>query len=756
MRGILLSAVQFENPDKQKQPKSFAYISLVLCAVTIVLFGAPFELKAYAQVNIYGVISEVARAAAEQQRQQQQLEAERQARRAVIQEQRRREAEARTQERAERARRALEARAEDERRAAIQKAAAEAEQKRQAMARLVPAAKQLLQDASEFLKTNPTKALELVEQISSLNTALESTDPELLQGLMKSLVTALRAEPGYDAFESGRGEMKRAQTNAYLADLIKMAKQQREFIQYYVTNNPTSPQTRILLPHIKRLAAAVAAPELQTMRTLTTQIDLDIREGGLGDEFLKSKNLLTATTALAQDAASQQGMLRKTTKNAFLIDGDNDDFVLLYNSSSKSPHVVKNLRGEFDFDNGYATACLYQAGFDRSELYLLRRKLQSYKLKSSNIDIDQAECTRSDLLSYDVVAVERSAFLRLSSEQSLTLLSEIENERFRHLATISHNERDESRRAEDKARSQITDDLDHDARNGFGIIIVNQDIPSLCLVASQHLRGHKKWIDENVDRLSAETNLNLVREKNALNYAYEAIQREECGAIYASAPNLKELTGALKRESKEYSVASLWVDYEEIEALEQLVNKQEADELAQATRRKAAAEGERQIAALRRADELNKQENRQRELRNQYGKTASAAAAAITGEVKVAFDTKSEWQNTPAFKQFSKVVSTYQNLVQSRWELQSFNSEVSDYGTADFKGRSLQAAFVQVNARMRNRILGEYKDLCFIFGRINDTEFGVSRESIGITCSETNQIEYWKRGHEFKSSWIAE
>ncbi len=237
------------------------------------------------QINIYGIINQMARQAAEQQRRERELEDRHRAQQEIILEQRRREAEIRAQQRHEREKRAAQLRAErlqqekeEAKRAKLWQEALDAERKKQAAAKLVPAGKQLIEDASDFLKTRPPRALEIVEQISNLNDSLTGGDPHKIQNLMQLLVATLRGEPGYDAFEQRRGEEKREEANAYLASLLKTANQQHDFILYFVTNNPTSPQTRRLLPYIKQIASATSAPALAKLKLLTSQVELAIRE----------------------------------------------------------------------------------------------------------------------------------------------------------------------------------------------------------------------------------------------------------------------------------------------------------------------------------------------------------------------------------------------------------------------------------------------------------------------------------------------
>jgi hypothetical protein len=52
-------------------------------------------------------------------------------------------------------------------------------------------------------------------------------------------------------------------------------------------------------------------------------------------------------------------------------------------------------------------------------------------------------------------------------------------------------------------------------------------------------------------------------------------------------------------------------------------------------------------------------------------------------------------------------------------------------------------------------MLGQYEDACFIFGRINDTEFSMSREPAFAKCDDEAAIMTWQTGHDFKSEWLA-
>jgi hypothetical protein len=56
---------------------------------------------------------------------------------------------------------------------------------------------------------------------------------------------------------------------------------------------------------------------------------------------------------------------------------------------------------------------------------------------------------------------------------------------------------------------------------------------------------------------------------------------------------------------------------------------------------------------------------------------------------------------------------------------------------------------------MRNRVLGEYKDACFIAGWIVDSEFSMQRDPVDATCDNKQGIADWMAAKGFKSEWIA-
>lgn len=82
-------------------------------------------------------------------------------------------------------------------------------------------------------------------------------------------------------------------------------------------------------------------------------------------------------------------------------------------------------------------------------------------------------------------------------------------------------------------------------------------------------------------------------------------------------------------------------------------------------------------------------------------------------------------------------------------------THVLDYGTALYKNRPLETALATTRIKMRNRIKGEYQDVCYVTGYINDAEFNVTRDAFGELCEDAGpKLARYKQNENFTSRWI--
>jgi hypothetical protein len=219
---------------------------------------------------------------------------------------------------------------------------------------------------------------------------------------------------------------------------------------------------------------------------------------------------------------------------------------------------------------------------------------------------------------------------------------------------------------------------------------------------------------------------------------------------------LKNLIVALKNDSASYSISSVWNPDADVQNAAKLAHEKEDAEARQKSEAQTQRESEEKLARTVDAAERATKQKRQEALQSQFGKIAAATSAAIAKDIRDSTDSRADWQQGPAYTEFPKFVTWYQNMVRNRWELQSFNSEIADYGQAEWKGRMMEMVFTKITMRLRNRILGEYRDLCAIFGRMNDSEFHMVREPEEFGCEEKSRLSSWKKSKNFKSQWLVQ
>ena len=139
-------------------------------------------------------------------------------------------------------------------------------------------------------------------------------------------------------------------------------------------------------------------------------------------------------------------------------------------------------------------------------------------------------------------------------------------------------------------------------------------------------------------------------------------------------------------------------------------------------------------------------------LRAQYGERARFFEQAFGDEAR-AFATGV--QPATFMERYPKLARHYQSQRDDRWEFMSVETHILDYGTALYKDRPLETALTTTQIKMRNRIKGEYQDVCYVTGFVNDAEFSVVRDPFGETCEEAgSKLVRYKQGERFSSRWI--
>ena len=388
------------------------------------------------------------------------------------------------------------------------------------------------------------KLLDYVERIAGLNAAAGQGDPDDIERKMADLSAALANDKDYQQFAVALDKRRSEAAAQHLSDTIQLARDQQLFLVDHVSKNPLAPEVASLMPLIKQIGPALEQPSLDQLQPLTDQIGNVIREAKLDDAF-RAAQVARANQAAQAAAGAKPGeppstTLPPTEKNRFLLEGDLADVVALYNAGPKAPHVELNLRGEFVFADDRANVCLFGRNPDGVAL-VVRVALAPYNLKAVT-GLDQP-CDPQRLDAYDVVAMQRGAFLKTTPEDALSLIKQIEIGAMRKFSLVSAADQAVASAAERAAVERVSKDVAAGAKNGFGIIILlKTNSPNLCGVVSDKVEAHKLLILKNADKLTFDMRLAPALVVESAAGAFVGAQKAECGAIYASAADLKTIS----------------------------------------------------------------------------------------------------------------------------------------------------------------------------------------------------------------------
>ena len=630
--------------------------------------------------------------------------------------------------------------------------------------RAIAAANRQLDDAAAFVKehTNSPYLFDYVDRIGALKAAIKKADPDEIERNSTELANAFSHDKDYQQHLGDLAEAQKKREAQYLLDAIRRGKNERHFILDYIGKNPTADATPALAALFKQLDPALQRANLNQLQRLVDKIDVAIRENNLESDFVaaqkEANNSLeknTETTPTVSPNSAPAVRLPTTEKNRFLVEGDLDDVEILYNANPKAPHIAQNLRGDFVFSQNEARICLF--GQNSAGLALTAEQAVLAKADTRQIAVTVEPCNPEQLLNYDIVATQRSAFLQTKRDDALALITTIEDNDFRKFAEVTAADLNKAADAERAQIEKIKANVADGAPDGFGVVLLKTESSNLCLAVGGELPSHRQLLHRDEDKLNLEMQTEVVIKDTNIDDAFVDIQKRQCGAVYASAADLKTLTAALTRNDIPYVFSTLWILPADV--------KREVAELAEKTRIAAQQETERaernadqsRLESKRAADLSATQAAQQIALRQKFGDSAKAAADALSSEIAA-------WTNDPGTKDDQKrqiaifypsFASWLTDKLADHWEIMTIDTEVQDFGTSTFKSRALDTIFARITLHLKDRILGEYKDFCFIFGRINDTEFSMRREPVFAECDDEAAISTWQDGHQFKSEWFA-
>ena len=350
-------------------------------------------------------------------------------------------------------------------------------------------AKHLIDDASEFLKysreINSPDTLGIAESIASLSGALTAQDAGKLEAGIAASSATIQGDKYYLGFKEQQAKRVAEENARQLADAIQILKQQQCFLLSYIVKNPTTASSSSFLNEAKDIKSQLSnSTELHQIRLLSDRIGASIGQNGLREQFLFSLHSCSLTAP--GEGEPSQSSLPTTPQNDFLLKGDSEDVVLMFNASQQAPHVAKNLVGQIVFPTGVANACLYQQPTDSNLIAAVRSSLEGYHV--NNPKIDQKACDPEKALEYDIVAVRRGDFLVQDRGYALSFLKELEAHHFQLLAIAPATSADRNTQLEAKI-------LDG-AIEGYGFVILTSASSNrVCATPEVSRDGHQRVVE---------------------------------------------------------------------------------------------------------------------------------------------------------------------------------------------------------------------------------------------------------------------
>ncbi|WP_246668459.1 hypothetical protein [Bradyrhizobium elkanii] len=614
----------------------------------------------------------------------------------------------------------------------------------QAAAALRLDAEHLITDLTEFAQKNASLVpLEIGPLVAALKGALTGQDNDRISLAFGNLQKRLDEVPEFKRYRTSREEARQEAAKSELEQFQDTARAISEFIASYVRANITSDAAQDLLKVRTNIVNALAVPDSETLKAAISQAEKDLErlhvETGYHD--YRGKHPIQ----------SRRNLPAATDRNRFLVEGSLDETLVLVNESGKAG-VVRNLRGDLVFDSDRATMCFaHDNNLDAFAISELKRKLADSGARTLNVIA--GVCQPAELDKYDLVAVSRGLLATVSPEIAAPILAAADRGDLTLLASISERELQVARNGDSIKSLQLENDLLKNAIDGFGVVVVKNSTSVVCQAVTSQQKAHESLLAHNDDRLQLEFGGPASTISTSIDSAFVAAKRGQCGAIYGAAKDLRELITSLQRDKLSYHVVPIWfstkdVDVEQVKIADRLASELRAQEALEQKKRDDQVRRE----AQRKQTDAERTE-RQAQLRQQNGSLARGMSDSILSRMRTFSSGAGDGMRVA--QQWPSLAKWFSDQRRQEWELESVSGDLLDYGVVEWKNRVLEAGFVTVRFKMKQRALGEHQEKCFSVGYTADHEFDVERDPIAVPCEDERSVTNYKVAHSFTSKWFA-
>ena len=625
---------------------------------------------------------------------------------------------------------------------------------------------QYLKDFLKFIESNQTNfdIIELTELITVNKSILDGSWNEIQQKDFKYFQEFTSSSDDFLDFHEEQNKERKKQ---YLNDVAEQSLSISNIINFmkdYLAKNITSNFAPDIVENIKYAEFSLEDQSLSNLISANKKLK----------EFLSSKKILNDYNEFSKTLDKKNINENQIAENPRydildleLISQSNDkDLIVLVNLSGKAPNALLNLEGKVLFENDEAVSCFYQTEQIDNELkfYIFDR----ISNRDFNIYQNKFECDQRNLLDYDLIIFQKNSLLKENKSYLAPLLPLIFEEEFQKFLIITNNEYEEDFIKRKIFAEQIVDEILNEARIGYGALVVDNNSTMLCTDVDETL-GQIQIINS----LSNEfIRMGFKKEASDVTFSntedtFKSVQRESCGFIYASETSLSLLINALNKSRNQFKVVPIWLSPKQIANAQKLAEEDQKNNLVNLQKLKENIEKENKLKEERLKADGIIQAQKQKELREKNRNVVEAHIKDFELVLNTFFN-KNEYKETWIYKMYPKLGDFIEKKFKEKWEIDSFNISIIDYGKSNYKNRKIDTFIQDLSFQLLNKDLGEYENFCFRLAVISDIEFDRWRESeiepcySNIYTDETDQIineknkdllDIYKKRLDFISDW---
>lgn len=596
-----------------------------------------------------------------------------------------------------------------------------------------------------------TDPMGIARLVAGLRTSLTGGDPAALRQAATSLNEALQSEATFLDFTKQYAEGQQRDALEAVAEARAEGRRIKAFIEDHVAGNVSSPDVPRLLDIVAALDKGLASGSAATIADTNAAAVADLSALNL-DAALKAFSLAPKNVADAPEPTPNEIYI--DDRNRALLSGDGEDILLLFNNSGMAGGVRRDLLGRLVFPN-VTDFCWYHDAPQQD----LGTRLAFAELTSRGAgDVRlQGVCGADGLADAHIVALRRSSFLATDRAYAKALVDAFSSGKFEVIVEISGASILEKRAEDERLVAEIRSDVAAARRKGFGVITFSHDNRTLCTVRGPLSEALMESLMPELHPLSGQLPGWTTRDSANPDEGFSEARAGRCGALLLEASALAQVLAAAEREKTDYGILPLWFDEQEISETQARIERGKAS-LAEAERARLRRIEDEAAQDRMRREKLGEEKARlEAELRDRY-ESAARGLAADTGDQVAAFIEAPDAPEAAAVANlFPSLAKWYRGQVSAGWELQSdgYASDLVDYGTVRWQGRTLDTVFVKIAVGMKHRELGKYEETCLLMGAVVDQEFSRYRDVFESRCLEAEpRLGAWKSSQGFESRWI--